>query len=122
MATVLKCQANFRSLVSRFLQLPAFKSPTQFEHLAIRLSDIDIDGIELLDNRKRGCLAIRDQRTFGHSRTSNSSTDGSKHFGVSQVDLSALDLGFRLHLLSSSGVVLLPAHRLLVNQLPIPSC
>ena len=123
----------FRAIVEQHLDfgllvllLPAAELPFQLQEFGGGLTDIDIEGIELLDGGQGGSLLGGDQGSLRHQRFTDPAGDRSGDPGVIEVDAGILDgglggghIGHGLFPIRLGLDLLLLAHRLGLDKGPV---
>lgn len=122
-STVFQDELDFCTTCAVTLERSASHALLQPQQARTRLSNINIDGINLLNGSQRHPLACGDKRPYGNRRFADAPGNRGGHAGVSQVDSSGLNgrlAGCNLRLCLFEGrrriVIFLAAHRLDLHQ------
>ncbi len=97
-----------------------------FLELGCGLIEVHVDRIDLLDRRQQRGFALTDQRPLGDFLLARPSGDRGRHRGITQIDSSGFNIGFRLlhrsrgrPLARFSVVQIGPGHQAARDQLTI---
>ena len=73
LSSIAQDQAHARCIFAlRALELAAGHGFAQLKNVVGRLSEVDVDRVNLLDDSQRSCLALTYQRTFCHQSPTDS--------------------------------------------------
>ena len=81
------------ALAAGLLERAALHGAAQLHHVASRLREVDVHGVDLLNDGQRCRFALPHQRTFGDQCAPDAARDRRRHIGVVQGDAPGLHGG-----------------------------